>query len=182
MFGLIVKNVLNRHVVGIITREWIEIWIQFYALMLFGGIDFHNSNVLAQEVNIVESFCVIVGLNAIVAGILLIMYTLRHDTINGNVFIAIYFTVDAIFEFIYVLFPLLYLTSDDTNSIFSLKSLGLLKQQNSFFLVQSLFAIILLGRKCWRLLYSLDPNYIAKSFFQKLNSNTVVQRPWVCVV
>ena len=53
---------------SLIFREWIEITIQFYALMLYGGVNLFdsNSNVLSQSPNVVLSFAVIISLNAII--------------------------------------------------------------------------------------------------------------------
>lgn len=52
---------------SIIGREWIEIAIQFYALLLYGGINLFNpnSNVLSQEPFVIEAFAVIVAANCI---------------------------------------------------------------------------------------------------------------------
>ena len=56
------------------------------------------------------------------------------------------------------MFPLVYLTSG--NGIFDTKSLGLLKQQNFYFIVQSGWSMCLLARKCWKLLRDLDPIHL----------------------
>ena len=50
---------------SIIIREWIEISIQIYALLLYGGIDVFssNSNVLSQRANVIEAFAIILSLN-----------------------------------------------------------------------------------------------------------------------
>ena len=176
---------------GIIIREWCEILIQLYALLLYGGINVFDleSNVLSQEVNIVKAFSIILGCNCICAGILLSLYAIKHNILNGNVFISVNFAVDTVFELLYVLFPLIYLTSGDARGVFDLKSLGLLKQQNGFFVTQSLFAIVLLARKCWKLLYKLSPNSVASHFFRRMVDSRTgnqqkekEQQSWVCVL
>ena len=50
-----------------IFREWIEILIQFYALLLYGGYHllYSSMNVLSQEPNTIQSFAIIVGLNSV---------------------------------------------------------------------------------------------------------------------
>ena len=55
---------------SIIFREWFEIAIQIYALLLYGGINIFDieSNVLSQTSDIIESFAVIVSVNC-VAGV-----------------------------------------------------------------------------------------------------------------
>ena len=52
---------------SIIVREWFEIGIQIYALLLYGGVNVFNldSNILSQKPRIIESFCVIVSGNCI---------------------------------------------------------------------------------------------------------------------
>ena len=52
---------------SIIGREWVEIAVQIYALLLYGGINIVDleSNVLSQTADIIESFAVIVALNCI---------------------------------------------------------------------------------------------------------------------
>ena len=54
--------------ITIIIREWIEILIQFYALLLYGGIHLLDptANVLSQEPQIIQAFSKIVGVNCIV--------------------------------------------------------------------------------------------------------------------
>ena len=52
---------------SLIFREWIEISVQFYALLLYGGINIFlpNSNVKSQNPNVIEAFAMIIGLNCI---------------------------------------------------------------------------------------------------------------------
>ena len=52
---------------SIIAREWFEVGIQVYALLLYGGINVFDleANVLSQEPHIIETFSVIVALNCI---------------------------------------------------------------------------------------------------------------------
>ena len=57
----------------------------------------------------------------------------------------------------------MYLTSGD--GIFDLRSLGLLKKQNWFILLQSLVAMIFLLNKCNQMTKHLDPCYIAKNYW-----------------
>ena len=52
---------------SIIIREWFEIAIQIYALLMYGGINVFDieSNVLSQSPYIIESFAVIVSVNCL---------------------------------------------------------------------------------------------------------------------
>ena len=55
---------------SIIFREFIEIFIQFYALLLYGGInlfDFNSNSkkLLTQHPDTVEAFAIIIGLNSV---------------------------------------------------------------------------------------------------------------------
>ena len=52
---------------SIIAREWFEILIQIYALLLYGGINIFDlkSNVLSQSPDIIESFAIIVSVNCV---------------------------------------------------------------------------------------------------------------------
>ena len=54
-------------ILSVIAREWFEIGIQIYALLLFGGINIFNLNsiVLSQTPAIIKSFAVIVSLNCV---------------------------------------------------------------------------------------------------------------------
>ena len=54
-------------ILSIIVREWIEILIQIYALLLYGGVDVFstNSNILSQEAHIIVSFTTILSLNCL---------------------------------------------------------------------------------------------------------------------
>ena len=108
-------------------------------------------------------FAIIVGCNCIFAGLLLIIYVLFHNVVYGIVFHSINALIDALFEILYTLFPLIYLTSG--NSIFDLRSLGLLKRQNWFILLQSLLAMIFLLNKCIQMTKYLNPSYIAKNYW-----------------
>ena len=108
-------------------------------------------------------FAIIVGCNCIFAGLLLIIYAIFNNFIHGIVFHTINSLIDCVFEILYTLFPLIYLTSGD--SIFDLRSLGLLKRQNWFILLQSLVAMIFLLNKCIQMTKYLDPDYIAKNYW-----------------
>ena len=54
-------------ILNIIFREWFEILVQFYALLLYGGINIFspNSNVLSQEPYVIQAFVIIISLNCI---------------------------------------------------------------------------------------------------------------------
>ena len=108
-------------------------------------------------------FAVIVGCNCIFAGLLLIIYVVFHNYIYGIVFHTINSLIDSLFEILYTLFPLIYLTSGD--SIFDLRSLGLLKKQNWFILLQSLLAMIFLLNKCIQMIKHLNPSFIARNYW-----------------
>ena len=80
------------------------------------------------------------------------------------------------------MFPLLFLTNN--HNIFDITSLGLLRQQNGFIILQSLFAMIMLVRKCISLMKDLDPQYIAQSHWKHtkyvLNINKYKpMKPWI---
>ena len=96
-------------------------------------------------------------------------YVLRHDILHGKVFLTINFVIDTVFEITYCLFPLLFLTNK--NNIFEFTSLGLLGEQNSFIIIQSLFAIIMLVRKCILLMRDLNPTQIAHSHWIKITKH-----------
>lgn len=51
----------------LIYKEWFEILVQLYGLMLYGGIDWlhPNSNVLSQESYVIEAFAIVIGSNCI---------------------------------------------------------------------------------------------------------------------
>ena len=101
--------------------------------------------------------------------------------LRGKVFIVLNWVIDTIFEIIYCLFPLIYLTPDNSSNFFDLRTLGLLKQQNGFIMIQSLFAICLLVRKCYMLTNDLDPIKIYSSYQYKLKNNidTNKYKPWI---
>ena len=65
-----------------IIWEIIEIYIQFYALCLYGGLNLFipDSVVIAQEYQTVETFAIIVGTNCLVTGVSWIMYIVWHET------------------------------------------------------------------------------------------------------
>ena len=52
---------------SIMAKEWFEILIQIYALLLYGGINVFDSklNVLSQSPDIIESFAVIISVNCL---------------------------------------------------------------------------------------------------------------------
>ena len=104
-----------------------------------------------------------------------------HFQRHGTVFFGLIFFIDAFFEVIYTLFPLLFLT--DAKSIFDLRSLGLLRQTNAFFTIQALIALIFLGHKCQYLMSELDPSYIEDYQFKQLNKIKMGQyfdqKPWI---
>lgn len=53
---------------SIIFREWIEIIIQFYGLLLYSGINVlrPNSNVLSQEPHVIETFAIVIASNSVI--------------------------------------------------------------------------------------------------------------------
>ena len=123
-----------------------------------------------------------IGLNCIFAGILFVAYVIKHNSLHGKVFVSLVFTVDTIFELIYCVFPLLYLASDNNNSILDLKSLGLLNEQNFFVLFQSLFAMFLLVKKCHNLMKDLNPSVIIKNYWKhqtKIDNTNNDNIPWI---
>ena len=85
------------------------------------------------------------------------------------------FVLDTIFELLYCLFPLVFLSGDSSG--FSFTSLGLLQQQNFFIVFQSLFAICMLTRKCILFSRQLDPIKIAASYRKKPKDLQSV--PWI---
>ena len=97
------------------------------------------------------------------------------------VFLTLNFVIDTIFEIFYCLFPLVFLTNN--SNIFDLTSLGLLGQQNGFIIIQSLFAMIMLVRKCIVLFQDLNPTHIAKSHWinviTKIKTDNLT--PWIVV-
>ena len=156
-------------ILSTICSECFEIFVQLCALLLYGGISIFDINclTLSQSASIVQAFSIIVGLNAIIAGISWIGYVIIPAVFHGGIFFTLLFIVDTIFEIIYILFPLIYLTSNDAKyGIFDIKSLGLLKEENSFYTIQSLFALIFLSSKCYQLMYELDPVYIQQKHWQ----------------
>ena len=121
------------------------------------------------------------------------LYIVFHNVFHGKVFISLLFATDTVFEIIYAVFPLIYFTSnDDSNNstnysisnTFDLRSLGLLKSQNFFITFQSLFAIVMLARKCFTLLSDLNPTIIAQRHWNKLLSAThhnTIYSPWIII-
>ena len=66
---------------------------------------------------------------------------------HGHFFVSILFTIDTIFEMLYSVFPLIYLTSNNGGKLsLNLRSLGILNEQNFFIFLQSLFALCMLFR------------------------------------
>ena len=108
----------------------------------------------------------------------MVCYVVLNEYLHGKVFLALNFVMDTIFEVIYALFPLLYLSGD---GLFSLSSLGILAQQNPFIIIQSFFALILLARKCIFSMRDLDPTYIAQSHWKKVTRKIKVDhlKPWI---
>ena len=102
---------------------------------------------------------------------------------HGVVFHTINSSIDSVFETLYTLFPLIYLTSGD--SIFDLRSLGLLKRQNWFILLQSLVAMILLLNKCIKMTIRLNPVRIAQKYQylkQHYNGRGRTKMPWYAMM
>ena len=172
--------------------ESIEIIIQFYVLHLYSGIDisvgiFDNDateshyETLATQPYKIEIYAMIVGLNGILTGCLWIAYVVFHSRLYGALFIALLYCVDTIFEICYVLFPLIYMTSGD--SIFDLETLGLLKQQNPFYSIQSLMALGLFANKSHTLIKHLDAANIEyrlqQSAFKIRNNMFEIHEPWI---
>ena len=174
-------NDSKLHLINTMVREIIEICIQTYALLLYGGLDIFdpNRNVLAQRPLIIQDMAIILGLNCIFTGIIFMLYIVKHNVIHGKSFLTLVFIVDTTFEIFYVLFPLLYLTHGD--SLFDLRSLGLLKQENTFVFFQSIWALLLLTRKCHKLFKDLNPKYIIKSYWKNIKRNTNFQ-PWIDIL
>ena len=162
----------------IMGKEWIEILVQTYGLLLFGGIDIFDSesNVLAQDSSVVRQFSIIVGMNCIIAGAAQLGYIVFGNFIRGNVFLTIYFVIDTAFECAYILFPLLSLNNNNNNnksmvvSLTNPKALAMLTQENNgFILLQSLLAIIFVSSKALFLMGQLNPkNIIIKHWRMKL--------------
>ena len=117
------------------------------------------------------------------AGALLLNYILFHSYLHGKVFITLNFVIDTVFEITYCLFPLVFLTTTQSTNIFDLTVLGLLGQQNGFVITQSLFAMIMLVRKCILLMRDLDPIHIAKSFWHKVTKHIKTDhlQPWITI-
>ena len=120
------------------------------------------------------------------AGLVLVSFIIWHKYLHGKVFFTLNFAIDTIFEVMYCIFPLLFLTSNSgdgkTINKIDLVSLGTLGEQNGFIIIQSLFAIILLVRKCRLLLQDLEPTHIAKSHWRKmkkLKMKTNKFIPWI---
>ena len=80
----------------------------------------------------------------------------------------------------YCLFPLIYLTNNN-GSIFDLTSLGLLNEQNGFIIIQSLFAMTMLIRKCIVLMRDLNPIRMATSHWKKVYNRVRSDdlMPWI---
>ena len=115
----------------------------------------------------------------LIAGLLLMCYVLLNQYFHGKVFLSLNFALDTIFEIVYCLFPLLYLSGDE---LFSLSSLGILGQQNGFIFIQSLLAMIILSRKCIFLMRDLNPIYITTSYWKQVRRKTKIDSdltPWV---
>ena len=111
------------------------------------------------------------------------LYVLWRHVFHGKVFLTLNFVIDTVFEVTYCVFPLVFLTTSKSTNIFNLTSLGLLGQQNGFVIIQSLFAMIMLVRKCILLMRDLDPNRIAKSFWHKVTKHikTDHMQPWITI-
>ena len=105
-------------------------------------------------------------------------YVVLNQYVRGKVFLSLNFVIDTTFEIMYSLFPLLYLSG---TGLFNLASLGVLGQQNGFIIIQSLWSIIILSKKCIYLMRDLNPKYIAQSHWKQVTRKIKVDHltPWI---
>lgn len=116
-----------------------------------------------------------------IAGCLFIGYIVFRDVLHGKIFLTLNWVIDTVFETMYILFPLIYFSTN--NNIFNLQSLGLLNQQNGFIIIQSLFALTMLTRKCILLMNDLNPIKIANSHSKKVQKSIKTDHlvPWITI-
>ena len=104
----------------LIFREMFEIIFQYLALLNYNGINLLNPNelVLAFKDWQVLTFSILLGLNAIIFGLLWIVYILDVSRLigscqcRGRLFKTIIFGVDTLFDTFYALFPIVLVTID----------------------------------------------------------------------
>ena len=132
---------------------------------------------LGQEYHVILVFSIIIAANCVFVVLGWMVYICHHNTCHGTLFFSSLFFIDTIFDIMYVLFPLVYLTSYQNEFIFSLRRLGLLRESNPFVLIQVLSATLFSIRKINRILTKLDPAYIEHCYLaniQRVKSGTYI--------
>ena len=127
----------------LVFKEIIEIVFQTLALYNYNGVNLFDRNqvVLAYPRFSIILFASLLGGNAIIVGILWILYVLQHRLCQGLFFKQLVFITDTIFEGFYALFPILFLAIQ-TN--FNLEvSVGALQTTNLYVFFVCFFWIFL---------------------------------------
>ena len=175
------KYTIFKNMIG----EIFEISVQLYGLLLYGGINLFDMNniPLAQEYYVIFVFSVIIAANCVFVGLGWMTYICIHNTCHGTLFFGSLFFIDIIFDIMYVLFPLIYLTNYQNEFVFSLRRLGLLRESNPFVLVQVLSATLFSILKINRILNKLDPAYIEHCYLNNIErvkrGSYILRKPWI---
>eukprot|EP01083_Nonionella_stella_P071944 193628_1 len=148
-------------ILTMILSEISEILMQCWALLIYGGVQSVSfSFVIGNEAQFVKSFSIIVGSNAILAGVLWIIYSIKTDSsqamFHGTGFQAVVFVIDMLFDFVYTIFPFT-LYSGNASLLFNIKALATLHSENGILFVAAFIAMVLLLQKCYSVLSSFDP-------------------------
>ena len=122
-------------VISSIFWEMVEIIVQIFVLLQFGGTTFREvvlkvnttdeNVILAQSPNDVKAFAVIIALNGIVTGFCWLLYALFPNKCWANTFDYSLLLIDKVFDVIYIVFPI-YLAGG-LKSIAKLQSNGIIK-------------------------------------------------------
>eukprot|EP01084_Bolivina_argentea_P081353 147322_1 len=154
-------------VISMVISELSEILMQCWALLIYGGVQSVSFTfVVANEPIFVQSFALIIGLDAISVGILWLLYVIKFNEkwtkinlnaiFHGTSFQSIVFVVDMIFDFVYTIFPFT-LYSGNASLLFNIKALATLHSENGILFFAAFIAMCLLLQKCYSVLYSFDP-------------------------
>ena len=94
-------------------KEIVEIVFQTLALYNYNGVNVFDPNqvVLAYPRSAIMLFASLLGGNAIIVGILWILYVLNHKLCQGLFFKQLVFATDTVFEGFYALFPILVIST-----------------------------------------------------------------------
>eukprot|EP01084_Bolivina_argentea_P188642 324679_1 len=158
----------------VILREFMEIFIQSQALLLYNGTSsllINDSDVhLANEPKFIKLFAVFLSLNSITCGVLWLLYAFKHSFCHGILFELILSTTDSIYDIFYALFPLIVVLNDKNASV--LVALGSLQTDSFLSFLATFIPMVLLLKKCWTLLKK-SKQAMYNQFLSRLNTRSI---------